>query len=133
MKDSTKTAAPKPMDDSIRELAVGGAATNNKRNAYALVQLVSEVRDLFPETLYEFSNYDGRNTALDVTFDAYDEPDLQRLLALVKADPRVDDVLIADGQVLVMIRPGLRTQDSRDSFRLAEAWEILATDEEGSL
>lgn len=120
----------KPMDASITENRVGTVHVNTKRNAYALVQLVDEVRHLFPETPYEFSNYNGRNTAMSVTFDltAMDNDEaitFCQLLGLVKADQRVLDVITDDGQVLVDLFPSPRYQDRRESFSLADAYEIL--------
>lgn len=120
----------KPMDVSINEQTVGTPHANQRRNAYALVRLVDEVHSLFPETPYKFSNYDGRNTALSVTFDltTMDNDDailFITLLALVKADPRVLDVIEDDGQILVDLFPSPRYQDIRDSFNLADAYSIL--------
>lgn len=120
----------KPMDTSINEQTVGTPHANRQRNAYALVQLVDEVRSLFPETPYEFSNYNGRNTAMSVTFDmtGMDNDDailLIELLALIKADTRVLDVIEDDGQVLVDLFPSPRYQDIRDSFHLADAYTVL--------
>src|SRR5690606_4954535 len=59
-----------PLDPSYPEQRGAGApANNNKRACYAIKTLVDEVGDLFPEITHQLSNYDGRNTALDVSFD----------------------------------------------------------------
>lgn len=124
-----------PMDATIREEKEGVVATNHKRVAYALSTLVKEVLALFPETPHEFSGIDGRNTALDVTFDLTnmipeDRDYFVPLLHFTEGDGRVSDVSYADDMLLVQIRPGARTQDVRDTFGLADAWLILTgTDE----
>lgn len=120
------TAQPKPMDASAREQGTGIVVPNAKRECYALKTLVAEVEALFPETVYEASGYDGRNTALDVTFAVYESPGLAELLSLVKSDERVMDVTEEDGHVLVEFHPWARTQDSREPFNLASAWLVLA-------
>lgn len=138
-----KTKAPEPMDDSVREVPVGTPSTNRQRVCGAIKQLVAEFTGLFPETPVEYSNYDGRNTALDVTFDltALDEDtdrvDAFNLLALLddsayNNDPRIDYVLSSqeDGAVLVSMRSSLRTQDLRDPFGLADALSVLAGEDE---
>lgn len=122
---------PKAMDDTISEAAVGVAPTNHPRVCGAIKRLVSEVEALFPETPVEYSNYDGRNTALDVTFDlsSLDEDaavDLTTLLGLVEADHRVVEVQVDGTEVLVSMLSSARTQDIRDSFGLAEALHVLA-------
>jgi hypothetical protein len=142
MRDKAK--APEPMDDSVRERAVGAPKPNNPRVCGAIKQLVAEFTGLFPETPVEYSNYDGRNTALDVTFDltALDE-DTDRVDALnlmivlgdetFNTDPRIDYVLASqtDGAAVVSMKSSLRTQDLRDSFGLAEAYSILSGEAEG--
>lgn len=121
---------PEPMDPSFNESSTGQVHVNHKRNAYALVQLVDEVRRLFPETPYEFANYNGRNTAMSVVFDltVMDNDDaitFGQLLGLVKTDPRILDVIVDDDAVLVDLFPSARYQDNPDSFNLAETYEIL--------
>lgn len=129
MKDSTKS---EPMDAAIREARTGTPATNSERACYAAQTLADEVRSMFPETPVEYSNYNGRNTALDVSFDltGMDESersDLMPLLTMVEdTDLRVREVLAEDGSVLVSFWPSPRTQDSRDSFGLADALMVLA-------
>lgn len=120
-----------PMDATTRERLVGQPKTNRERNAYALDVLIEEVLALFPETTYEVSGRDGRNTALHVQFYAEDE-DLWTLLGLLDNDPRIEEVLFeeSDRLVLVALRPNLRTQDSRDPFGLDDAYLTL-TEEDG--
>ena len=120
-----------PMDPSIREQVIGTPATNNKRVCYAIKTLAAEVGELFPETPVEYSEYDGRNTALDATFDltVLDESDrtlFRDLLRLCTTDERVREVLTEDDQVLVGIKSNPRTQDLRDWFNLADAWLVMA-------
>lgn len=137
MRDQQKVV--KPMDDGIRERAVGAPSTNSQRVCWAIKTLVAEVTNLFPETTVEYSNYDGRNTALDATFDISmldadtDRVDAMNLLALLgdpayNVDPRVDYVITSaeDAAVLVSMKASLRTQDSREPFGLADAYEIFA-------
>jgi len=129
---SEKTDKMQPMDATIRERQNGIVATNSKRVCWAIKTLVAEMADLFPETPVEYSNHDGRNTALDVTFDlsVLDDEDRSTLIALFtlfdfNADPRIE-AIIAEGQrVLVSMKANPRTQDSRESFGLAEAWGVL--------
>lgn len=130
MKDSKKAKSPEPMDPSASEARVGTAAINNSRVCYAAKTLTKELSALFPETPVQYSNYDGRNTALDVEFDltVLDEPersDLRNLLDLLDADNRVEEVITDEDSVLVSFFSNARTQDSRDSFGLAEAWQEL--------
>ena len=141
MKDKTKM--PEPMDDSVREAPVGTPSTNHQRVCGAIKQLVAEFHGLFPETPVEYSNYDGRNTALDVTFDMTaldaetDRVDALNLLHLLgdpahNAEHRIDYVLVSesDAAVLVSMRSSLRTQDNREPFGLAEALSVLAGEDE---
>lgn len=139
MKDKTK--APEPMDASTREVAVGTPATNHPRVCGAIKQLVAEFHALFPETPVEYSNYNGRNTALDVMFDLTslaedtDRVDAFNLLALLgeSADPRIDYVIAAeeDGVALVSMRSSLRTQDDPSSFGLADVFSVLVEPDAG--
>lgn len=134
--------APEPMDPSIRENKVAAPKANHSRVCYAIETLVDEMADLFPETPVEYSNPNGRNTALDVLFDltVLDEPDRALsgdLLMLTQEDPRVDLALLNHepyySQVLVSMRNDPRTMDRREPFGLADAMLVLADDEEGSL
>lgn len=142
MKDTAK--APEPMDDSVREAPMGTPVTNHQRVCGAIKQLVREFHALFPETPVEYSNFDGRNTALDVTFDLTvldaetDRVDALNLLHLLgddayNNDPRVEYVLVSqeDSAVLVSMRSNARTQDSPEPFGLAEALSVLAGEDEG--
>lgn len=124
---------PEPMDPEYVEAAV--AALPNSGNTYricwSLKTLVSEVHGLFPEMPVEFSNVDGRNTALDATFDltVLDESDrslFRDLLRLCTTDERVREVISDSDQVLVGIKSNPRIQDSRDWFSLADAWLVMA-------
>lgn len=132
-KTTNKATAPVPMDPSILESVTGTAKPNRKRRAYALHTLINEVLDLFPETTYEVSGYDGLNAALDVQF-YVEHAGLAALLWLVESDERVREVIseLAAGQdgggeeFLVSLKPNARTKDSREPFGLAAAWEILA-------
>lgn len=126
---------PQPMDASIKELPEGQMATNSHREAWALKTLVGEFSVLFPETPVEYSGIDGRNTALDASFDltVLDEIDREtarQLLYLTQADARVSSVIAEDDQVLVSIRSNPRTQDSRETFGLTDAYLILAGEDE---
>lgn len=127
---SKTKAAPEPMDAAIREEPVGVMASNRKRNCYALSTLVTEFRDLFPETPIETSNYTGLNVALDVTFDltVLDNDDAilaTQLLGLVENDSRVERVVSEDTQTLVSFFASFRTQDSREPFNLGDAYMVL--------
>jgi hypothetical protein len=144
-KDAIKD--PTPMDPTTKEARVGTPAANNERACYAAKTLVAEVNELFPETPFEYSNHDGRNTALDVTFDlnGMDNDaalDLHHVLGLIDSDARVAGVIVEDEAVLVSFRSSPRTQDLRDPFGLADALMVLSgepdeysidEDEEGSL
>lgn len=131
-KESDKKSAP--MDTAIVENKNPVAATNRQRPCYAIKTLVAEVQALFPETSYEVSNYDGRNTGLDVMFDMTSIPEdvadgAGLLISMVDSDPRVELTIVGSDDVqgvLVSIKPGPRTQDIRDSFGLAEAWSVLS-------
>ena len=131
-KADTKT---EPMDPTARENAVGAPRQNNRRICGAIKTLVAEVLDMFPETPVEYSNYDGHNAALDVTFDlsvmdAGDVYDFTGLMTLFDfdADRRVDQVIREDDRLLVSMRPNARTKDLREPFGLAEAMAVLTED-----
>lgn len=127
-----------PMDDGIREQAVGVPNTNSQRECWAIRTLVSEVLALFPETSVEYSNYNGRSTALDVTFDLTsmqggDSVIFNNLIGLLDdGDPRVREVITEDyAQALVSMLPDPRTYDLRNPFGIAQAYETLTGDDDG--
>lgn len=124
------TDKTEPMDPSVHERVTGIAHHPRERNAYALDTLITEVMDLFPETTYEVSGRDLRGVALHVQF-FIEHEGLAALLTLLDSDPRVEEVVRDDEEVLVALRSSARTQDSRDSFGLTEAWEVIAEDYEG--
>lgn len=118
--------APEPMDNRIQEAAVGTPATNNQRPCWAIKTLVAEVLSVFPETSVEYSNYNGRNTALDVTFDLTGiDSDLRGavsdVLDLLSLDVRVARAFTEEDQMLVSITSSPRTQDSRETFGIDSA------------
>ena len=126
-----------PMDPTTKEVLVGTPQINRQRVCWAAKTLVAEVDELFPETPVEYSNYNGRNTALDVTFDftVLDLPDRDTaiaLLELLSTDSRVDEVIEGgaqmDAQVLVSFKPNATTQDSREPFGLGDALVVLDED-----
>lgn len=129
-----------PMDASVPESRTAVPSTNSPRVCWALKTLVDEFRNLFPETRTEYSNYDGRNTALSVTFDLTGIPedvrtDAALLMELLNdpaynEDKRIEYVIIEDEHALVTMRANPRTQDSREPFGLADAYEVLAGDDE---
>lgn len=130
----SKTDKNEPMDASVTEAKMGAPAKHTERVCYAAKTLAAEVTGLFPETPVRYSNYDGRNTALDVEFDltaisADEDADaLMRLLDALAGDIRIEQVIAEDDSVLVSFRSSARTQDSRETFGLAEAWSILTGD-----
>lgn len=128
--------APEPMDPRMREQAVGTMAVNRQRECWAIKQLVREVHELFPETGVEYSQYDGRNTALAVTFDLTtmeggDSVVFNNIMSALATDERVFKVETDDyHSATVFIVPGPRTQDVRDEFGLVTAYEILTEPDE---
>jgi hypothetical protein len=122
-----------PMDAAAPERAQGEPATNNLRGCHAAKQLVLEVLDLFPETVWNFNTYNGRNVGLGVDFLA-EEDGLVDLLVLLgdsahNGDPRITSVEVEDGNtVKVRFRNNPRTYDLRDPFGLSEAWIVLGED-----
>jgi hypothetical protein len=139
-----KDESGKPMDDGVTERAVGVPVTNSQRVCWAIKTLVAEVHSMFPETTAEYSDYDGRNTALAVTFDLTpldadtDRVDLANLLELLNDpayndDRRIREVIVEsdDSAVYVSMRGNPRTQDSREPFGLADALEVLTGGDEG--
>lgn len=137
-----KAAAREPMDDTVHEARVGAPKTNTQRQCWAAKTLAAEVLDMFPETPVEYSNYDGRNTALDVSFDltgldSQDRADMLTVLSLLddsayNEDQRIREVTAEDGQVLVSFRSSARTQDSREPFGIADAMSVLSGKDEFS-
>jgi len=137
MSKSKTPEAPKPMDMSAPEADAPVVATNNQRTCKAIKTLVAEVLHLFPETPYEVSNYNGRNTGLDVTFDlttldSQDRTDLISLLWVAEVDPRVATVDAEDGMVLVSMQASPRVHDGIGSFGLNDAYLILVDGADGS-
>lgn len=125
----------KPMDDGIRERSTGEVRPNRQRVAHSLTVLVTEFHEVFPETSVEYSRYDGRNTALDVTFDCsmIDTPEqivLAQVMELVSHDPRIEYVMPGNDQYVVGLFSNPRTQDSREPFGFAGAWEALTEEDE---
>lgn len=123
-----------PMDAGHPERKEGAPSVNRQRVCGAIKQLVTEVHALFPETPVDYTDYDGRNAALAAIFDAsvFDAEDqslLADLFEAVKTDVRIESVDMAEDQVFVLVRASLRTQDSRDSFGLVRAHEVLTEDE----
>jgi len=124
------------MDDGIRERNVGEARPNAPRQCWAIKTLVAETAVLFPETPVEYSDYDGRNTALSVTFDLTSLPGgdsvlFNNLMAILDTDERVKEVIASDyDQAYVLMHSNPRTQDSRDPFGLDDALSILSDDED---
>lgn len=119
------------MDPSIREGRVGTPQVNTERPCWAISTLNEEVWALFPETPVEYSDVNGRNTALAVTYDltaldGEDQTTAVGLLNLIAGDLRVEDVLVTSGAALVQMRPNPRTQDTRDPFGLSAALLIMA-------
>ena len=117
-----------PMDPSFSG-ASSPTAPNRPRTCYAAATLIAEVGALFPETLHEVHDYDGRNTALGVTFLTGADDDLAGLLMLVALDARVLSVTPRPdmtGAVTVLFKGSHRIKDLRTSFNLADAWSILA-------
>lgn len=119
--------AAKAMDPSVREQTTPVKPSNNPRDAYAVLTLVNEVMDLFPETSYETSGPNSFNTNLVVAFDDSESSDLYPLLTLVESDARVlrVDRDSIEHRTFVEFHNSFRTQDSRAPFGLAGAHDIL--------
>lgn len=127
-----------PMDDSIKEAREGTPFTNAPRQCWAMKTLINEVHSLFPETPYEVSNIDGRNTALDVTFDltVLEDVDHATMIALLTLfdlaeEPRIEQIISEDESILVSFKSNPRTQDSREPFGLVEAYAVLVEEDDG--
>lgn len=121
-----------PMDPTFREDKTPVVASNRQRDCYALATLRMEVLDLFPETEWEVSEFDGRNVGHAITFTTPEEESLSDLLLLIESDHRVSQVTLpVIGQTRVEFHHSMRTQDSREPFNLAEAWaEMFNGDED---
>lgn len=134
MSKSDKT--PEPMDASASEQKTGTAASNTPRACYAIKTLIKEVNDLFPETTHTVGNYSGRNVGLSVAFDLSELDDEDQiavtdLFKILDSDIRVAGIVTdtENSVVTISMKPSARTQDSRDSFGLGVAWEILTEGE----
>ena len=117
---------PEPMDPSVKEVAVAPATTYRERTAYALSTLLDEFTEVFPETEFEFTRRDGRNTALEVQITLPDEGDgLDTAAALLGAivDERIEEIVVdkADRLASIAVWSNARTQDIRDTFALVDA------------
>lgn len=127
----TKASKSEPMDPTVREARVGTPATHQQRVCYAAKTLVAEVHEMFPDLPVEYSNYNGRNTALDVSFDTtvLDTPealDLGMVLELLDGESRVSEVIVEDDVALVSFKNNPRTQDSKEPFGLADGIAVLS-------
>jgi len=125
-KAAPEKTAPEPMDPEAPDEMVSTAPKPRERNAYALDTLVSEVTALFPDAAHEVSGRNGWGVALDVTFEAHDEPVLMEVLPLLKDDARVSVVDVDPDleQVVVEFHADPRIQDSRDPFNLDLVLEV---------
>lgn len=139
MKRGKKTEAdgPKMMDPSIPEVAVAAPMHVQRRACWAVETLAEEVTALFPETAVEHSAYNGRNTALGVTFDCtmLDDEDwtvARKVIGLIPVDARVQEIVVDGDQraLYVEMFANARTQDSREPFGLADAYALLIETEE---
>lgn len=123
-----------PMDAGAPEVSNPVISPLRKRNAYALDTLIKEVAALYPEATATVSQYDGRNTALAVTFDVTESEGLADLMELVSVDRRVlkvvTETLDEITQTLVVLHSAPRIQDLRDSFNLESAFLVLAEEAE---
>lgn len=150
MKNHTKHASTSDMmDPQVAERKVGTDPLPRQRNCYALTQLIDEFTALFPETPIVVKDRDGRGVAFTVEFNLEYVPRHESLsagdlLLSTVLDPRVAYVnrdAIEANLVEITIARNARTQDSREEFGLADAWELfnpladesLPFDEEGSL
>lgn len=125
-----------PMDDGIREEAVGTAATNRQRQCWAIKTLVAEVDHMFPETPVTYGDYDGRNTAMSVEFDfmGLDDDDTRSYVVDLftmlgdsahNEDARIARVEVVGWEVKVTMKTHPILMDTRDTFGLPEAWGVL--------
>lgn len=126
-----------PMDVTFAEDKNPTPKQNQPRVCWAAKTLIAEVLALFPETPVETSNIDGRNTALDVSFDMTvldheDRVTFTGLMIAMSEDERIWDITTEDDSVLVSFKSNPRTQDSREPFGLDAAYLVLVG-EEGSL
>lgn len=127
--DKPSASDPQPMDTA----PTGGSTPHapvTQRPAYALSTLTREVDAIFGEVPHEFSGPSVFRVLLDVTFDLStldpeDGKTLARLLALAEDDLRIREVLVDEAQVLVSLRSHPIRQESRMSFGLAAAHDIL--------
>lgn len=129
-KNKKSDETPQPMGQGVVKVDKPVPGVNRQRPCYALVTLVDEVVDLFPEVTSTYDGVDGRGAALQGVFDATDlEPEVREdfffLLSSLENDPRVKDVVV-DGSTLILgFHSNPRTQDSREPFNLGDALLVL--------
>lgn len=135
----SKNAETTPMDPSAQEVSgTNRVSSNTARNVYAMDTLIAEVLDLFPETVVETNDVDGRNAAHTVGFSVEgreEKPILLTILELLVSDPRILSVGADDevGLVWVAFTHNARLKDSREPFNLSAAFSVLIEQEDGSL
>ena len=121
-------ASTQPMDASAVEKAVGIPAAASDRSAYALAALIDEIQSLYPEVAVEITKRTGRGVGVEAQF-AFDSGSeyLTELLSLLVLDERIEEVVIdrEEGLSTVSVWPNPRTQDSRESFGLVEAYAVM--------
>ena len=132
---ATQAEGPQPMDPDAPETsapAEGSPFQSRERTAGALVALIEEVTELFPEVTYEKGNPEAWRVISRVTFEVGEVEGLVSLLNLLLADTRVMALTIdsQENLVEVALKHSFRTMDIRDSFGLAEAWMILIEEDE---
>lgn len=118
---SPEPEEPKGMDPDFVTTTVSTPISGRK--AYALETLISEVDELFRGAPYTVSGVNGRGVALTVEF-AHNR-DLGDLLHLTADDPRVAAVFENEEATVVLFANDARTQDLRDPFNLAEAYNEM--------
>jgi hypothetical protein len=127
-----------PMDDGIREQAVGTAVPNRQRQCWAIKTLVAEVDHLFPDTPATYGDYNARNAALSVEFDFMNTDEREYIADLLtmlgdsahNEDARIASVEVVGWQVKVTMKTHPILMDTRDPFGLPEAWAVLFADED---
>lgn len=128
--EGSSSDAPQMMDPDAVEVQRAINKMPRQRVAYALMTLIEEIEELFPETTIEIVDRNGRGVGYAASFATHESPELKELILLLR-DPRVEGTIHDDKEDLafVSLHNNSRTMDNRDPYDLASALAVLREDE----
>lgn len=128
--EGSSSDAPQMMDPDAKEVQRSVNKMPRERVAYALLTLIEEIEDLFPETTVEIVSRNGRGVGYAASFATHESPELKELILLLR-DPRIEGTIHDEKEDLAFVsfHNNPRTLDSREPYDLASALAVLREDE----